>query len=131
MSQIITTLTDNPMITALVVLALFGLLLLYVIQRKHDNYDLRWLITDEITKQPSLHKLGQLGALLISSWGFVYETIHGRMSEWYFGLYMGAWAAAEVANKWLSRGQTPVSMDPMAPQCDTNQGLGPGGNTQP
>lgn len=107
-------LLNNPMAAALMVMIAFALAVMFVIQAKKDKFDLRWLITDEQTKQPSLHKFGQLVALIISSWGFVYETLNGRMTEWYFGAYMVAWAAAEAANKFItSRSELPPN--PMAP----------------
>lgn len=106
-----TDLLNNPMAAALMLMIAFALCVLWVVQARKDNFDLRWLITDEQTKQPSLHKFGQLVALAISSWGFVYETLQGRMTEWYFGAYMVAWAAAEVANKYIAS-RTELPPDP-------------------
>lgn len=100
-------LLSNPMAAALLLMIGFSLCVLFVIQARKDNFDLRWLITDEQTKQPSLHKFGQLVALTMSSWGFVYETLQGRMTEWYFTAYMVAWAGAELANRYIaSRAET-------------------------
>lgn len=95
-------LLTNPMASALLLMIGFALCVLWVIQARKDNFDLRWLITDEQTKQPSLHKFGQLVALAMSSWGFVYETLNGRMSEWYFTAYMVAWTGAEAVNKFIT-----------------------------
>ena len=95
-------LLHNPMAAALMLMIGLALCVLWVIQARKDNFDLRWLITDEQTKQPSIHKFGQLVALAISSWGFVYETLQGRMTEWYFTAYMVAWAATEVANRYIA-----------------------------
>lgn len=86
-----------------IILALFLIFVgvtLYLTQMKHDPFDLRYLIIDE-TGQPSLHKTGQLFALFVSTWGFVYLTVHDKLSETYFGVYMTTWAATTIANKWI------------------------------
>jgi len=116
-------LINNPMAFALCVLLLLGFIVLYVVQARRDQFDLRWLITDEQTKQPSLHKFGQLVALAISSWGFVYQALNGHLTEWYFTAYMLAWAAAEAANKYLvGRSETPPdpNKDAMPPPPGPN-----------
>ena len=46
-------------------------------------------------------------ALALSSWGFVYQTLHGALSEWYYTPYMGIWAAAQVGSKWLDKAYAP------------------------
>lgn len=51
----------------------------------------------------SLYKLGQFISLVLSSWGFIYLTLAYKLTEFYFGLYMGAWASASLASKWLDR----------------------------
>jgi hypothetical protein len=72
-------------------------------QGKHDEFDLRWLIVDTKTHRVSLFKLGQLVALLTSTWALVYQTRHDHLTEWLFTAYMIAWAGANVANKFVDR----------------------------
>jgi hypothetical protein len=93
---------QNSMSVALLVLAVLALLVLWIIQRRNDNFDLRWVIADEQTKQPSIHKVGQLTALVMSTWLLVYLTLHDKMDGTYFTTYMAIWAGAQVANKWLT-----------------------------
>jgi hypothetical protein len=92
----------NPMAFILLVSVIFGVGVLWFIQSRKDSYDLRYLITDDKTKQPSIHKMGELIALFVSTWMVVYLTIQGRINENYFSMYMGIWAASQVANKWVS-----------------------------
>jgi hypothetical protein len=93
---------STMMIIGWLVAMIVGLLILCYIQFKKDSLDLRYLILDDVTGKPSLSKLGQLIALVMSSWGFQYQILNDRMTEWYFGLYMSAWAVTGLANKWLS-----------------------------
>lgn len=126
-------LLNNPMAIVLFVLIVGAFAILLVVQARKDSYDLRWLITDENTKQPSLHKFGQLVALVISSWGFVYQAVHDHLTEWYFTAYMVAWAAAEVANRYISA-KNESAPDPTAPAMPSppsiNTPTAPGDGTQ-
>ena len=85
----------------LVATLLFGYMLRHA-QVAKDSFDLRDVLIDETTGKVSLYKLGQLISLLLSSWGFVYLTIHDKLSESYFGLYMATWAGAHVLSQGLS-----------------------------
>lgn len=99
------------MIVGLIALVALLLINLYYAQLKKDIFDLRFLIYDAGTKQPSLHSVGQLIALLVSSWGFVYLTLHDKLSEMYFMGYMSAWAAASAVNKFLDNKNKPDDRD--------------------
>lgn len=121
MSALIAALENhlNPMAVALCMILIIGLLLLILIQLRKDTYDLRYLIVDTETKQPSLYKLGNLTALIVSTWGFVYLTLHDNLSEFYFTAYMSIWAATNVGNnafqKWLEL-RTRLDAPPKDPQ---------------
>jgi hypothetical protein len=111
----------NPMAIVLLFIAVLTLAILWWLQRTKDNFDLRWVIVDEQTKQPSIHKIGQLTALIMSTWLLVYLALQGRMDGTYFGTYMAIWAGAQVANKYLStRDDRP--QDPNAPSDPTSGG---------
>jgi hypothetical protein len=75
-------------------------------QGKRDEFDLRWLIVDTKTHRVSLFKLGQMVALLTSTWVLIYLTRHDKLTEWAFTAYMLAWAGANVANKIVDRHPT-------------------------
>ncbi len=84
-----------------VALAFASIAILFILlwaQHKKDSFDLRWLILDERTAKPSIHKIGQGAALIITSWGFVYQIVHSALSDLYLIVYMG-WAGIEVVNK--------------------------------
>ena len=90
----------------MVILLLLGgatcLGLLVYIQNKKDSLDLRYLIFDD-KRKPSINKIGQLMSLLISSWAFVYLVLHDKITETYYTMYMGIYAATTVANKLADR----------------------------
>jgi len=80
------------------------------VQFKKDTFDLRWIIRDDITKRPSLHKLGQFVALVVSTWAFVALTIRGQLTETFFAIYMSVWAGATLLDKYASRPIEPMVM---------------------
>jgi hypothetical protein len=96
-------LAANGMDLVLMVMVAASVAILLKIQRTKDDYDLRSVISDE-NGQPSIHKIGQLIALMLSTWMLVYLALHNQMTEGYFGTYMGIWAAAQAADRWLGRG---------------------------
>lgn len=76
-----------------------ALIILGFWQREDDDFDLRWLIKDSHTGNPSLMKLGQLTALLASTWALIWETRHDHLTEWLFLAYIATWSGINVANK--------------------------------
>jgi len=112
--EVVATHTMHLILAAFVVSAI---IILIKIQRAPDRFDLRATISDE-KGNPSIHKIGQLTALVLSTWILVYTTIHGALSETMFGTYMGIWAAAQAADKWLSRSNPngPPPPNPPPPQ---------------
>src|SRR5271163_4132425 len=80
-----------------------GIGILVYAQYKKDSFDLRFLVVDPQTKQPSVHQLGQVTALIISSWGFIVLVLHGQLTEVYFTTYMVAWAGANALNTFMNR----------------------------
>lgn len=95
-------LADNSMDLVLMIMVAASFVILVKLQKTKDNFDLRSVISDS-TGQPSVHKIGQLVALMLSTWMLVYLALHNQMTEGYFGTYMGVWAAAQAADKWLGR----------------------------
>ncbi len=83
-------------------LGLWGVLLL-TWHRAADEFDLRWSVVDATTGKVSLFKLGQLAALIVSTWGFVVLIERDKMTEFYFVGYMLAWSGANILNKWVER----------------------------
>lgn len=95
-------LASNAMDMILLVMVAASILILLKLQRTKDKFDLRSVISDD-RGQPSIHKIGQLVALLLSTWMLIWLAVHSQMTEGYFGTYMGVWAAAQAADKWLGR----------------------------
>lgn len=78
------------------------ILLLAYIQIKKDSVDLRWLILDDKTGRPSIHKVGQCLALLVSTWAFIKLVLADRFTTDYLLIYMGVWAGSTALNQWLA-----------------------------
>lgn len=88
------------------VFGLFTLLALWFAWRASHSTNSKFNFEDlllDSSGRTSLHKLGQFIALVTSTWGFVYLTLAYKLTEFYFGLYMAAWAGANAANKWLDQ----------------------------
>jgi hypothetical protein len=108
-------LAANSMDAILICLVIAFIVILLKIQTTKDNFDLRAVISGD-NGQPSIHKIGQLVALLLSTWMLIYLAINHQMTEGYFGTYMGVWAAAQAADKWLGRDQRPEPPPDSNPQ---------------
>lgn len=84
---------------ALLIAAVAFAALLAYWQRLEDNFDLRTLIVDNLSGKVSLFKVGQLVALMTSTWVVVHETRRGALTEWLMLIYVGVWAGSNIANK--------------------------------
>lgn len=88
-------------------LLISGLICVGVLVRWHtrkDEFDLRLLLLDADMRL-SLYKLGQLVALLVSTWVLIHETRVGKLNEWLFGSYMIAWTGVNIAAKLADKKQ--------------------------
>jgi hypothetical protein len=100
--QLLSALVNNTLATLLLLVISAGVGVLIYAQYKKDNFDLRALIVDPVTKQPSIHQLGQFTALVISSWGLVVLVLHDKLTEAYFSIYMAVWAGANTLDRFLT-----------------------------
>jgi hypothetical protein len=99
--------SQNADSVALVVGVLAALVLLVVWQLSDKRFDLREVLIDGGSGRVSLYKVGQMTALLISTWILIHETREGRMNEYLFTMYMFAWAGANSLNKYIEhKGRT-------------------------
>jgi hypothetical protein len=107
---------QNPMALFLLMIFMIICAILVYTQIKHDNFDLRYLISDD-QRRPSLHKIGQLTALIVSTWAFVYLVLHDKLTETFYTVYMGIWASVTVLNKWADKhpGNYVTNVLPLAP----------------
>jgi hypothetical protein len=58
-------------------------------------------LLDKDSTEPSLGRLGQYAALVVSTWGFMWLIIHDKMTEFYFTSYMLSWAGAQFGSIFL------------------------------
>lgn len=80
---------------------LLVLITLVVWHKDESRFDLKEIIVDTETNTVSLYKLGQVLALLISTWVLINETRAGRLNEFLFTMYMVSWAGANSLNKYI------------------------------
>ena len=67
-------------------------------------------LRDKGTDFPSLSRLGQYTALLVSTWVMATMALKGEVQEWLFIGYMLAWAGAQFGSLYLkSKGQGGVT----------------------
>lgn len=67
--------------------------------REDTAFDLRTALM--VDDKFSLYKVGQLLALLTSTWIIIYQTRHGQLTDWLFTGYMLAWSGANLFSKYL------------------------------
>jgi hypothetical protein len=82
------------------------ILLLVKAQSKCDNFDLRNLLLDNGVV--SLSKFAQITALMVSTWGFVYQTTHNGMTEFYFMGYMVCWSGSRLLMAYMQKDKAPT-----------------------
>jgi hypothetical protein len=101
--QLLSNLSKFPVMeTILLTMLIVGFIILVYVQSKKDNFDLRWLISDDGLK-PSIHKIGQVTALTVSTWGFVALLEKNLLTETYFGAYMSIWMSSGLIDKFISK----------------------------
>lgn len=71
------------------------------------------IIVDKQSGEISLSKIGQLVALVTSTWIVFYLTVTKNITEGYIGLYIATWAASNSINSWMKvkAGNVEVSKD--------------------
>lgn len=80
-------------------LCIFGAMLWRWNTEPNNNFNLLDFLCKD--GRASISKTGQFAALCVSTWGFVYLTLSGKLSESYFSLYIATWAAAKAVDKGL------------------------------
>ena len=69
-------------------------------------------LLDKDRSVPSLGRQGQFTAMIVSTWVLVVLTIRDDVSEWFFSMYMFAWAGSQFGSLWLKmKGQTTSTPD--------------------
>jgi hypothetical protein len=86
---------------------LYGGLFLFIViltvwhLQKGTSFDIQDLLVDSVSGKVELGKLGQLTALLVSSWILMHETHAGRLTEFLFIGYMSVWGGVNLARKYI------------------------------
>ena len=91
---------------SIVVLAVMSLLIVSVVWAWHrdssNDFHLQQVLVDNVSGKISIEKVGYMTALAIGTWGFVTLILHDKMTEWYAGLYLGAFVFGRLGSSWLS-----------------------------
>lgn len=88
-------------------LALLILLVIVVMVKMtcnpNDEFDLKDLVSTD--GRVDSNKFTRFGAWVVSTWGFVYLLVSKPESfpEWYFAVYMGAWVANTIMDKYMNK----------------------------
>lgn len=81
------------------ILVLCGLVALWRFDRDPNNrFRLVQLVSAD-DGQANSGSLAYVTALLVSTWGFWWEALHGRLSEWLVLAYIGTFVAGGVARQ--------------------------------
>jgi hypothetical protein len=90
----------HPKILAAIALLLLGLTAFRALVKRDKSaaskIDLDYLLIDPATGQISKAAAVMLVALGVTTWMMVYLTMSAKLTEGYFGLYLGAWVAPTV-----------------------------------
>lgn len=112
------TTVDPLAIVGLLFALIFFLWLYRVSSSEHNTYSLSDLITTG--GRMDLSKVGQLVAMIASTWVFIHMEMRAATVEWYAGLYMLAWVGARFGSLYAKiRGNgtaTSVSTETTHPQ---------------
>lgn len=67
-----------------------------------DSFDLKDLVSSN--GHVDEKKFTRFGAWVVSTWGFVYLLVSKpeNFPEWYFTVYMGAWVANAIMDKYMN-----------------------------
>ena len=107
--------TSNNMMY--IILAIIVLIVAIFLWRLNKDNTSTILLTDLVTDNGRLHerKFSRFGAWVVSTWGFVYLIVDGKLTEWYFLGYMGSWVANALIGKAIAARtptKLPVTIDP-------------------
>ena len=88
--------------------------------KQNDNCNSTINLADLVTINGRLNerKVSRFGAWIVSTWGFVYLIVTGKLTEWYFVGYMTAWVANALIGKALkdpNGEEEPLAKPPVIP----------------
>lgn len=87
----------------LVMLCILAAILAYkATHNANSKFDLASAFLDADGKT-SMARIGQFTALAVSTWGFAYLVIAGKMTDIYYTTFMSCWVINSIGNKWLEK----------------------------
>lgn len=93
----------TPQDVMYVILAVLAVSCIRWLWKQNDNRQSTIDLADLVTIGGRLNerKVSRFGAWIVSTWGFVYLIVTGKLTEWYFVGYMTAWVANALIGKAL------------------------------
>ena len=86
--------------------SVFMIVFVILIHKLHTNKNSKFLIDSlfvDDTGKASTSKMGELIALIVSTWAVVHLVISGNITAEFFGAYMAAWVLNRGFRHWINR----------------------------
>ena len=93
--------TITPQEVMYTILAVLAISCIRWLWKQNDSRQSTIDLADLVTVNGRLNerKVARFGAWIVSTWGFVYLIVCGKLTEWYFIGYMTAWVANALIGK--------------------------------
>ena len=93
--------TITPQEVMYTILAVLAISCIRWLWKQNDSRQSTIDLADLVTVGGRLNerKVARFGAWIVSTWGFVYLIVCGKLTEWYFVGYMTAWVANALIGK--------------------------------
>ena len=91
----------------LIAVSALGLVLMHFNPKSPLNLmDLVSVMVDGVRRLDE-KKFTRFGAWVVSTWGFTYMVVEGKLTEWYYMGYMSVWVMNVLVDKFVSAKTTP------------------------
>ena len=93
----------SPVEVMYIILALIVIVCTFYLWRLNEDQKSSVNLIDLVSINGKLNErmFSRFGALIVSTWGFIYLVVTDRLYEWYFIGYMGAWVANALIGKYI------------------------------
>jgi hypothetical protein len=79
------------------------------------DFDLSQCLVDSASSRVSPEKVGYMVVLVYMTWSFVAQTLKGSLTEWFSGLYVGAFVAGRLGSQFLATKKDIANAQPPSP----------------
>ena len=82
---------------------------------KEVEFDLRYMILDSVTQKIAAEKFAYTGSFFLAGWALITLVLTGDLTEWFFGLFIGAFGVLRAASQAMSVIKDLKTMTPPLP----------------